>query len=223
MAEPIAILHLDEHLVVVNKPPGQLVVAAPGRAGPTLLDNLQAELDGPFLPVHRLDEDTTGALVVARSHDVRDRLLSAFKSGDPGWRPTRRYLALVGHVPSPPAGRIEARLDTQGPTVKVVRKGGKRAVTRYRLLERRGRTALLECTLETGRRNQIRAHLAAMGVPVCGDRKYGWRHREGERFPRPMLHAWRIEFRHPVTGAQQLCEALPPEAELLPPESGHTG
>jgi 23S rRNA pseudouridine1911/1915/1917 synthase len=166
--------------------------------------------------VHRLDEDTTGVIVLARGADARAPLEDLFREH----RARRTYLALVARVPSPPAGRIESRLEVgrDGIVRSVTGGRGERAVTTYRTLARRGRHALLECELETGRRNQIRAHLAELGCPLVGDRKYGWRAPAGEPRPaRPLLHAWRIEFEHPWTGALVRVECSPAEPELAPP------
>jgi 23S rRNA pseudouridine1911/1915/1917 synthase len=208
----IPILHRDDHLVVVDKPAGILVVEAPGRRGPTLVDALTRQLGVRVQAVHRLDEDTTGAMVFALDAEARAGLDDLFRQH----AATREYLALASAAPSPPAGRIESQLaEDAGGVVRVVRSGGERAVTHYETLARRGRCTLLRCRLETGRRNQIRAHLAALGCPLAGDRKYGFRARGDERFPRVMLHSWRLAFPHPVTGAALAIEA-PPEAALAP-------
>ena len=130
----------------------------------------------------------------------------------------REYLALTSAAPSPPAGRIESHLleDASG-VVRVVARGGQRAVTDYETVCRRERCTLVRCRLETGRRNQIRAHLAALGCPLAGDRKYGFRARAGERFPRVMLHSWQLRFVHPVTGVEVSVRVEPSEAELRVP------
>lgn len=194
---PIPLLHADDHLVVVDKPAGVLTVAAPGRSGPTVVDLLRRQLDRPVHPVHRLDEETTGALVLALDAPTESAMVELFRQH----AVERHYLALAGATPSPPAGRIESNLlEGADGIVRVVPRGGQRAVTHYETLARRGRCALLQCRLETGRRNQIRAHLAALGCPLAGDRKYGFRARDGERFPRVMLHSWRLRFDHPHGG-----------------------
>lgn len=211
--EPLRVLHRDEHLVVVDKPAGVLVVPAPGRTGPTLVDRLGRELGVRVFAVHRLDEDTTGAMVFALDETTRHDLEVLFRSH----AIERRYLTLASATPSPPAGRIESRLaEGDDGVVRVVTRGGERAVTHYETLARRGRTALLVCRLETGRRNQIRAHLAALGCPVAGDRKYGYRKRPGEVFARVMLHSWQIAFDHPRDGSRIAVTVPPPERELQP-------
>ncbi|MBX3464373.1 MAG: RluA family pseudouridine synthase [Planctomycetes bacterium] len=207
------VLHRDDHLLVVDKPAGVLVVAAPGRHGPTVLDLVGNQLGERVQAVHRLDEDTTGALVLARTDAGRAGMEALFRAH----AVRREYLALAAAAPSPPAGCIESNLleDAAG-VVRVVARGGQRAVTHYQSLGRRGRCTLLLCRLETGRRNQIRAHLAALGCPLAGDRKYGFRARAGERFGRVMLHSWRLGFRHPLTGGEVDVKVEPAEPELRP-------
>lgn len=210
----LQVLHRDEHLVVVDKPAGVLVVSAPGRREPTLVDLVSAQLGERVQAVHRLDEQTTGAIVLARTDAGRTGMEELFRRHDV----TREYLALASSTPSPPAGRVESNLlEDAGGVVRVVARGGQRAVTHYRTLDRRGRCALVECRLETGRRNQIRAHLAALGAPLAGDRKYGYRARTGERFARVMLHSWRLRFLHPVTGVEVAVTVEAAEPELHAP------
>lgn len=205
---PIAVLYEDDDLLVVDKPAGLLVVPAPGRTGPTVVDRLGAQLGQRVFAVHRLDEDTTGALVVARTGAGRAGMEELFRRH----AVEREYLAIVRGAPSPPAGRIRAQLrEEPDGIVRVVPHGGQPAVTEYETLARMGRYTLLRCRLETGRRNQIRAHLQALGHPLAGDRKYGFRADDAERFPRPMLHSFRVAFRHPVTGVEVRACAPPPD------------
>lgn len=211
MAE-IAVLHRDEHLVVVDKPPGLLTVPAPGRSGANLIDLVRRQLGQPVQAVHRLDEDTSGALVVAVSDVARKALDGLFRAHIV----ERVYLALLTRTPSPPAGRIEARLREVAGVVQVVARGGETAITHYEVLARRDRTCLVQCRLETGRRNQIRVHMAELGCPLAGDRKYGYRVRPGDDFRRVMLHSWRIAFVHPILGGEVRVEVAAPEPELRP-------
>ncbi|MBI5852321.1 MAG: RluA family pseudouridine synthase [Planctomycetes bacterium] len=214
--EPIEVLWSDDALVVVDKPARCLVVGAPSRGGTTLVDRLTRQLGARVYAVHRLDEDTTGVIALARSEAAREALEPQFRAHEA----ERIYLALVAHAPSPPSGRIESRLTEgeDGIVRSVTSGGGERAVTTYRTLARREAGVLVECRLETGRRNQIRAHLAELGCPIVGDRKYGWRARDGAAKPaRPLLHAWRLVLRHPFTGARIDVTARAREAELAPP------
>jgi 23S rRNA pseudouridine1911/1915/1917 synthase len=208
--EPLSILHQDAHLVVVDKPARTLVVPAPGRSDVTLVDRLSRQLGQRVFAVHRLDEDTTGAVCIALDEAGRTGMDALFR----GHAVDRHYLALVTGRPEPPAGRIESQLDERSNVVRVVPRGGRPAVTIYRSLAVRGRLTLLECELQTGRRNQIRVHLQALGHPLAGDRKYGYRAKEGERFTRPMLHSWRLRFTHPVLGNPVDVEVAAPEPEL---------
>jgi 23S rRNA pseudouridine1911/1915/1917 synthase len=100
--------------------------------------------------------------------------------------------------------------------MRVVERGGVTAITDYETIERRGRCTLVRCRLSTGRRNQIRVHMQALGCPIVGDRKYGYRARGDESFLRPMLHSWRVAFDHPLTGVRVAAEAIPSEPELRP-------
>lgn len=209
----VPILFQDEHLVVVDKPVGVLVVPAPGRQGPTVVDLVTAQLGKRALAVHRLDEETSGALVMVFDDETRIGMEALFKAH----AVERDYLALASAAPSPPAGRIESRLQEDGAgIVRVVPRGGERAVTHYETLGRRGRCCLVRCRLETGRRNQIRAHLAALGCPIAGDRKYGFRSRAGESFRRVMLHSWRLRFVHPRNGSQVSIVVDAAEPDLRP-------
>jgi 23S rRNA pseudouridine1911/1915/1917 synthase len=210
----VVVCHADDHLVVVDKPAGVLTVPAPGRKGATVVDLLRRQLGRPVQAVHRLDEETTGALVLALDDPTRIGMEQLFRVH----AVEREYLALAASAPSPAGGRIESNLaEGADGLVRVVTRGGQPAVTHYETLARRGRCALLRCRLETGRRNQIRVHLAALGCPLAGDRKYGFRARADERFPRVMLHSWRLRFVHPMLGLPVHVLVPPHEAELLPP------
>ncbi len=211
----IDILYSDDHLLIVNKPARMLVVQAPGRSSAPLVDQLGRQLGSRVFAVHRLDEDTTGALLLARSEAAKEKLVGLFRAR----RIERLYLALLAALPNPPAGRIESYLmeDERGVFRSFSKKeGGQRAVTEYRSLERRGRFALVECRLETGRRNQIRAHMAELGCPVVGDRKYGFRAAPGEGKSGLHLHAYRLRFKHPFGGGLVEVECLPAAADLRP-------
>ncbi len=207
------VLRREPGLVIVDKPSGVLSVPAPGRSGPTMTDLVASVLDVRVFAVHRLDEETTGAMVFALDEETKAALEGMFRAHTI----ERDYLALLSSAPSPPAGRIDGPLavDADG-VVRVVRSGGQRAVTTYETLGRRGKCCLVRCRLETGRRNQIRAHMAAMGCPLAGDRKYGFRPRAGESFSRVMLHSWRLRFVHPATGGQVDVVVAPPEPVLAP-------
>lgn len=212
VVERVEILYQDEHMLVVDKPPHVLVVHAPGRRNPTVVDIVSRQIGASACPVHRLDEDTSGVLALARTAEARSRLEETFRRH----RAERIYLALLSRVPSPTAGRIESRLAERGGRMCSVERGGEVAVTHYRLLRRVDRFSLAECRLETGRRNQIRVHMADIGCPVVGDRKYGYRSRHGGSYSRVMLHAWRLVLPHPVSEERLEVVAEPSEDELRP-------
>jgi 23S rRNA pseudouridine1911/1915/1917 synthase len=207
----------DEHLLVVDKPAGLVVHPAPGHAQGTLVHGLLAyDVEGGDEPerpgiVHRLDRDTSGLMVVARSSEAHRRLQELVQQREV----TREYLALVVGRPRSQRGTIEApigrdrrdamrqSLDTDAP---------RDAVTHFEVDELLPRHALLRVRLETGRTHQIRVHLAAVDLPVAGDPLYG---RAGELgLERQFLHAARLAFPHPVTGAPvEISSPLPPELE----------
>src|SRR6185295_10471058 len=160
--------------------------------------------------VHRLDKDTSGLLVVARSEEALEELQRLMKAR----AVTREYSALVEGHPDAESGTIDAPIgrDRANRTVMSTRTDRARdAVTHFRVLERLSRTSLLEVRLETGRTHQIRAHLAAIGHPVVGDPQYGGS-ASGRRLglDRQFLHASRLMFRHPFTGEFLRCESKPP-------------
>jgi 23S rRNA pseudouridine1911/1915/1917 synthase len=220
LAEPAAtvpqltVAYADDHLLVVDKPAGVVVHPAPGHAGGTLAQALAAagaaggEDDRPGI-VHRLDRDTSGLLVVARSPETYEQLQRLVRQREL----TREYLALVVGRPRSRRGTIDApvgrdrhdrlrhSLDTDTP---------RSAVTHFELEELLPGHALLRVRLETGRTHQIRVHLAAIDLPVAGDPTYGVAGDLG--LERQFLHAARLAFTHPVTGEQvDLSSPLPPD------------
>jgi 23S rRNA pseudouridine1911/1915/1917 synthase len=211
---PLDILYEDEDLLVLNKPAGLVVHPGAGRATGTLVHALLAHcrdlpgIGGVERPgiVHRLDRETSGVMVVAKSETAHASLSAQFKN-----RVVRkRYLALVHGAVRQEAGRIEAaigRREDDRKRMGVRARGGREARTAYRVLRRLPDMTLVEASLETGRTHQIRVHLAHIGHPVIGDAVYaGRRGRQfaasgGLRPRRQMLHAWRLGFRHPRTDA----------------------
>lgn len=210
------IVYSDEWLAVVEKPAGLIVHPAPGHHGPTLVDSLADLLGGgddPERPgiVHRLDRDTSGLMLVARTEESHSALSKAIAARQVG----REYVALVEGCPASRTGTIDAPLgrDHRSPQRVVV--GGRRprdAVTHFEVRERVGADTLLEVKLETGRTHQIRAHLAAIGHPICGDPTYGRAGTHG--LTRQFLHARRLSFSHPADGRPLSFESeLPADLE----------
>jgi 23S rRNA pseudouridine1911/1915/1917 synthase len=213
----LSVPYEDEHLLVVDKPAGLVVHPAPGHARGTLVHGLLAhdveggdEPDRPGI-VHRLDRDTSGLLVVARSPEAHRRLQELVRVR----ALTRGYSALVVGRPRSRQGTIDApigrdRSDAQRQSLDT--DTPREAVTHFEVDELLARHALLEVTLETGRTHQIRVHLAAIDLPVAGDPTYG---RPGELgLERQFLHAARLAFEHPFTGVQvEVRSPLPPDLE----------
>ncbi|MCW2383170.1 MULTISPECIES: RluA family pseudouridine synthase [unclassified Sphingobium] len=209
----LVIAHEDAHLIVVDKPAGMVVHPAAGNPDGTLVNALLhhcagqlSGIGGVARPgiVHRIDKDTSGLLVVAKTDQAHEGLARQFKDHSID----RRYLAIVQGRPAPPSGKVDqwiGRSDADRKKMAVQREGrGKHAITHYRTLERLDRAALIECRLETGRTHQVRVHMAHLGHPLLGDPVYA---RGGVHkallaelgFHRQALHAARLGFIHPVT------------------------
>ncbi|RMH77289.1 MAG: RluA family pseudouridine synthase [Actinomyces sp.] len=218
----VDLVHVDDDLIIVDKPAGLVVHPGHGHTGGTLVHGLLArfpelaDVGEPHRPgiVHRLDRGTSGLLAVARTAEAHRRLTDAFAQRRAG----RIYLALAWGAPETEAGTVEAPVgrSNRHPTRMTVTTRGRDAVTHYRVLARSDRprpVALLRCRLETGRTHQIRVHLAAIGHPVVGDRDYGGA-RPGLDPGRPFLHAAVLRVPHPRTG--ETIEAVSPlPAELV--------
>jgi 23S rRNA pseudouridine1911/1915/1917 synthase len=212
--EPLDVVFEDEHLLVIEKPAGLVVHPAAGHEGETLvhrLARLGAAGGDPERPgiVHRLDRDTSGLMLVARSDATYARLAEAIRER----RAERRYLALVRGAPRSRSGRIDAPIgrDRGDRTRRSLDSDTPReAVTWFELRERLGERSLLEARLETGRTHQIRVHLEAIGLPVSGDPVYGAKGDLG--LDRQFLHAHALAFEHPLTGERLSFESpLPPD------------
>jgi 23S rRNA pseudouridine1911/1915/1917 synthase len=223
----LRVLWEDDSVLVIDKPAGITVHPGAGRPTGTLAHRLLAAfpelagVGGPGRPgiVHRLDHDTSGALVVARTPEAYRRLVAAFA----GREVDKRYLA-IGHGVLAAPREVDAPIGRH-PTRRqemTVRPGGRPARTRLRPLASVPVATLLEAELETGRTHQIRVHLKSVGHPLVGDPVYGEARWKGARggaqallrdFPRPALHAWRVRFPHPVDG-QPIAVEAPVPADL---------
>lgn len=230
---PLTVVFEDEHLIVIDKPAGMVVHPAAGNADGTLVNALlhhcRGQLSGiggvarPGI-VHRIDKDTSGLLVAAKTTEAHEGLARQFAEHSI----ERRYLAICGGHPDPAQGRIEARLGRSDANRKKMAvlpaesKRGKHAVTHYRTIRALDHCSLIECRLETGRTHQVRVHCASIGHALLGDPTYG-------RTPKPLrplvqrlgfarqaLHAATLGFVHPATGER--CEfraELPPDMQEL--------
>ncbi len=221
----LVVAYEDAHLIVVNKPAGLVVHPAAGNLDGTLVNALlhhcRGQLSGiggvarPGI-VHRIDKDTSGLLVVAKSDAAHEGLAKQFADHSI----ERAYIAVTGGVPMPPAGTVRgaiARAQHDRKKMALVEDGrGKHAVTHYRTIEAMDGAAVIECRLETGRTHQVRVHLASIGHPLLGDPVYG---RAPPRlrpilvrleFRRQALHAAELGFIHPISGERIHCQADPP-------------
>lgn len=232
---PLSIVHQDEHLLVVDKAAGMVVHPAPGHRSGTLVNALLwhvpniAGVGGRARPgiVHRLDRDTSGLLVVAKTDMAHRALSGALRAR----RIKRLYVAATwGHLPESPV-IIDAPIDRDPRDRKrmAVVEGGRSAITRAEVRERWLRADLLDVALKTGRTHQIRVHLANLGHPVVGDTVYGagwerglggptrrWVDQLARRATRQFLHAAELAFEHPVTGApMRFAAPLPPDLQEI--------
>ena len=216
----------DDDMLVVNKRPGMVVHPAPGHFSGTLVNALLfhcpdlSGIGGVARPgiVHRLDQDTSGLIVVAKSQKAMDGLVKAFSSHK---NIEKTYLAVVHGRPRLDAGRIEnliGRHPVDRKRMAIVEKNGKVAITNYRVKNLTAHcspspsafTSLIECRIETGRTHQIRVHMASLGCPVIGDRMYGKPALDRKLDPVPprqMLHAWKLKLWHPVKNVKMDFEA----------------
>lgn len=212
---PLRLVHEDAELLVIDKPPGLLTVADLSERERTayrlLRDWMQGRDAGRIFIVHRLDRETSGLLVVARTFKAKEALQEQFRVRTP----ERVYVARVEGAVREATGTLQSRLvEDRSLRVRPTRDSrlGREAITHYRVLERDGDTTLLELTLQTGRRGQIRAQLGALGHPVVGDRAYGSRR---DPLGRVCLHATRLGFTHPG-GGRVVFESPPPSRFRLP-------
>ena len=219
---PISVLYEDGDVLALNKPAGLVVHPAPGHFTGTLVNALLAHcpdlggIGGVSRPgiVHRLDQDTSGVMIVAKTQRAMDVLTKEFSSHT---NVEKTYLALVHGTPVLAEGRIEnmiGRSHVNRKKMAIVERNGKIAITNYRVVSSSRAISCVECVIETGRTHQIRVHLASLGTPVVGDATYGRPRLDRQLDPPParqMLHAWRLALKHPITRQPMVFEAPLPD------------
>lgn len=217
---PLDVIFEDEEVVAVSKPSGMLVHPTIRVRGGTLLNAVAHHLGGNASVrtglVHRLDKDTSGIVLIAKNPRSHRILARHFQQK----LVSKRYLAIVEGRPLADSGEIEAPIGRiAAERIWLVKDDGKPALSRYRVRGSAGGRSLLELEPVTGRTNQLRIHLAHIGLPILGDTKYG-----GARFGRLCLHAWKLDFRHPSDGRPVALEAPEPtEFAALIEKIGRSG
>jgi 23S rRNA pseudouridine1911/1915/1917 synthase len=219
-AIPLDILYEDNDLIIINKPAGLVVHPAPGNQSGTLVNALLhhcqnlAGIGGIQRPgiVHRLDKDTTGAIVVAKTDFAHQHLQAQIKAKTA----RREYLGIVYGSPATDGGTIDLPIgrhpvDRQKMAVVPIEKGGRNAITHWEVMERLGNYSLLHFRLETGRTHQIRVHSSSMGHPIVGDPLYSSGRSIGVNLSGQALHAWKLSLQHPLTGKSIEAIAPPPQ------------
>lgn len=223
---PLAVVYEDDDLLVVDKTPGMVVHPAPGHFTGTLVNALLyhcpnlSGIGGVARPgiVHRLDQETSGLIVVAKSQAAMDGLVRAFASHK---NVEKTYLAIVHGRPQLDQGRIEnliGRHPVDRKRMAIVERNGKTAITNWCVLERGAAVSSVACRIETGRTHQIRVHMASLHCPVIGDKVYGKGALDRKLEPVParqMLHAWKLALWHPVKSEKVSFEA-PIPADMKP-------
>lgn len=221
----------DDHIVIVDKPAGLVVHPAAGHADGTLVNALLHHCKGRLSGiggvqrpgiVHRIDKDTSGLLVIAKSDAAHEGLAKQFANHDI----ERRYLAVVSGIPAPPAGTVRTQIGRSTLNRKKMavlsEHKGKHAVTHFKTLDTFKNAALVECRLETGRTHQVRVHMAHIGHPLIGDPTYSNRQNPYKigpnlsKFDRQALHAASLGFIHPISGETlRFDSSLPEDMQLL--------
>jgi 23S rRNA pseudouridine1911/1915/1917 synthase len=203
----LPVVYEDDAVIVIDKPAGLLTVATESEKQETAFMKLAAMLPVRPCVVHRLDRETSGLLLFAKLPVIRDALQAAWDSVE------KTYLAVTEGVPKPREGRIDNFL-LEGRSLKVrpcheTEPGAKRAESRYRVLKSHAKYSLVEVVIETGRKHQIRVHLAGLGCPIIGDKLYGAQTNPAERLG---LHAHRLVLAHPLSGKRIEIESPLPAA-----------
>lgn len=219
---PLDILYEDDAILIINKPAGLVVHPAPGHPDETLVNALLyhcttlAGIGGVQRPgiVHRLDKDTTGALMVAKTDQAHQHLQAQLKAKTA----RREYLGIVYGSPKTDTGTIDLPIgrhpiDRKKMAGVALEKGGRTAITHWQVRERLGNYSLIQFQLETGRTHQIRVHSASIGHPIIGDSLYSRGRGVGVNLAGQALHAWKLQLQHPLT--EELLEVIAPIPETF--------
>lgn len=219
---PLDILYEDEHLIIINKPANLVVHPSAGHEDYSLVHGLLAHCDrlagigGIERPgiVHRLDKDTTGAIVVAKTDFSLQHLQAQIQAKTAH----RQYLGIVFGVPKTDSGTIDQPIgrhlkNRKKMAVIPIEKGGRNAITHWQIEERLGNYTFMQFILETGRTHQIRVHSAFLGHPILGDLDYSRGRSIGVNLPGQALHAWKLTLKHPISG--EIIEAVAPLPETM--------
>ncbi|MEL8056252.1 MAG: RluA family pseudouridine synthase [Pseudomonadota bacterium] len=213
-AEALETLYIDDHIIIASKPSGLLSVPGRGPEKAFCAVSILSRRHGEVFTVHRLDMDTSGIMVFARTKPAQSRLARAFQDR----RIEKTYLAFVHGQPDPKQGKIDLAIATfskQRP-LRHIDENGRPAITHYETLETRPNHALLQLKPETGRSHQLRLHLKAIGTPIVGDKFYG----PDDSAPHLLLHAATLEFNHPATNERVQFTAPQPSYFEIPSETG---
>ncbi len=211
---PIDIVYEDDSVIVVNKPQGMVVHPAAGNMTGTLVNGLLyhcslSSINGAIRPgiVHRIDKDTSGLLIVAKTNSAHEKLSEQLKAR----KALRKYLCIVNGNIKEDSGTIDSPIGRHPVDRKrmAILDGGREAVTHFKVLERFGAYTLVECTLETGRTHQIRVHMASVGHSIVKDPVYGIK-KDRDNNQGQLLHAMTIGFSHPETGELMQFSQEPP-------------
>lgn len=218
---PLDIVYEDDDLIIINKVSGMVVHPAPGHYTGTLVNallykygNLAGDKFRPGI-VHRLDKDTSGLMIVAKTEEMLEKLSLMISKKEV----ERKYLAIVDGLIKHDTGEVDAPIGrdrNNRQKMAVTDVNGKNAITHFRVLERFDNNTYIECILDTGRTHQIRVHLSYIGYPVCNDPLYG--HGRATDFGQ-MLHSYSIKFNHPRTGKEMKFKVDPPKEFLEKLES----
>lgn len=202
----IRVVYEDDWLLVVSKPAGLPVHASPGQKGDDLESRLRRERGRSFVLFHRLDMDTTGLVVLGKRAEINRAMTEAFEKK----RIRKAYLAAVEGRWRPEWNRVETFIDrdANGRWINRENPPGKKSITTFRLLKASDEKSWIEAILKTGRTHQVRLHCLAKGCPILGDRVYGHVH---SGLPPQALHAYRMDFQHPITGERLQLVDPPPE------------